>query len=141
MHGRRAHTWFLESEKVAANLEKTCTSMPSQTQKKPHRNAVSMAGAALADTVFNTSIYAEVGVSSQPKNSIVLPKLAANTQAFCSVCIPRTITWFKVTVSAYPILQNFTSIPTFSVFIRYNLMQTGIPRRTANFIAIFLPWT
>merc|ERR1712070_59353 len=32
----------------------------------------------------------------------------------------------RFTVYAYPILQNFTSIPVFSIMIRYNLLQSGL---------------
>merc|ERR1719433_83962 len=46
----------------------------------------------------------------------------------------------RATVTAYPMLQNFTSIPVFSILIRYNLLQSGLPAATATLIAVALPW-
>merc|ERR1712113_372742 len=46
----------------------------------------------------------------------------------------------QATVTAYPMLQNFTSIPVFSILIRYNLMQSGVTPAIATFIAVGLPW-
>eukprot|EP00929_Paragymnodinium_shiwhaense_P057099 TRINITY_DN28571_c0_g1_i1.p1 TRINITY_DN28571_c0_g1~~TRINITY_DN28571_c0_g1_i1.p1 ORF type:complete len:409 (-),score=33.81 TRINITY_DN28571_c0_g1_i1:137-1363(-) len=43
-------------------------------------------------------------------------------------------------VVAYPILQNFTSIPVLSIMLRYNLMQTAVPSGLASFLAILVPW-
>lgn len=47
----------------------------------------------------------------------------------------------RLTVFLYPILQNFTSIPVFSIILRYNFMQLGWlgPRAAAN-VAFALPW-
>jgi len=46
----------------------------------------------------------------------------------------------RVTVTAYPMLQNFTSIPVFSILIRYNLVQSGLSDGMATFIAVVMPW-
>jgi len=46
----------------------------------------------------------------------------------------------QVTVTAYPMLQNFTSIPVFSILIRYNLVQSGLSSGVATFIAVVVPW-
>merc|ERR1712070_643653 len=46
----------------------------------------------------------------------------------------------KATVTAYPMLQNFTSIPVFSILIRYNLLQSGITPSMATMTAVVLPW-
>eukprot|EP00929_Paragymnodinium_shiwhaense_P009433 TRINITY_DN113605_c0_g1_i1.p1 TRINITY_DN113605_c0_g1~~TRINITY_DN113605_c0_g1_i1.p1 ORF type:complete len:475 (+),score=63.00 TRINITY_DN113605_c0_g1_i1:100-1524(+) len=46
----------------------------------------------------------------------------------------------QATVIVYPILQNFTSIPVFSILIRYNLLQDGLSHGLATFIAVGLPW-
>merc|ERR1712217_79118 len=46
----------------------------------------------------------------------------------------------QITVTAYPMLQNFTSIPVFSILIRYNLLQSGLTPAIATFIAVGLPW-
>lgn len=46
----------------------------------------------------------------------------------------------QVTVTAYPMLQNFTSIPVFSILIRYNLVQSGLSSGMATFIAVVVPW-
>jgi len=46
----------------------------------------------------------------------------------------------QFTVFAYPVLQNFTSIPVFSILIRYNLVRSGVGRWIAIAIAVPLPW-
>merc|ERR1712061_683971 len=46
----------------------------------------------------------------------------------------------QATVTAYPMLQNFTSIPVFSILIRYNLIQSGFPSGLASMIAVGMPW-
>mmetsp|Transcript_48450 Transcript_48450/g.149689 ORF Transcript_48450/g.149689 Transcript_48450/m.149689 type:complete len:420 (-) Transcript_48450:61-1320(-) len=47
----------------------------------------------------------------------------------------------RLSVSAYPILQNLTSIPVFSIFIKYNLMQLGWLQHTpATLVSFVLPW-
>jgi len=46
----------------------------------------------------------------------------------------------RVTVTAYPMLQNFTSIPVFSILTRYNLVQSGLSDGMATFIAVVVPW-
>merc|ERR1712087_564819 len=46
----------------------------------------------------------------------------------------------QATVTAYPMLQNFTSIPVFSILIRYNLIQSGVDSSTAFMFAVVLPW-
>lgn len=46
----------------------------------------------------------------------------------------------QATVTAYPMLQNFTSIPVFSILIRYNLIQSGLDNLYASLIAVVLPW-
>jgi len=47
----------------------------------------------------------------------------------------------RLSVTAYPILQNLTSIPVFSIFIKYNLMQLGwLQRNSATIVAFVLPW-
>jgi len=46
----------------------------------------------------------------------------------------------QATVTAYPMLQNFTSIPVFSIMIRYNLLQSGLSAGMATLIAVGLPW-
>jgi len=46
----------------------------------------------------------------------------------------------RATVTAYPMLQNFTSIPVFSIMIRYNLMQSGVSSANAILTAVALPW-
>jgi len=46
----------------------------------------------------------------------------------------------QATVMAYPILQNFTSIPVFSILIRSNLVQSGLQPGQATLIAVGLPW-
>lgn len=46
----------------------------------------------------------------------------------------------RATVTAYPALQNFTSIPVLSILIRYNLIQAGLWRCTATMLALALPW-
>lgn len=47
----------------------------------------------------------------------------------------------QATVVAYPILQNFTSIPVFSILIRYNLLQSGLFGPCGALVAaVVLPW-
>lgn len=46
----------------------------------------------------------------------------------------------KATVYAFPIIQNVTSIPVFSIIIRYNLEDYGMNRKQSNLIAIVIPW-
>eukprot|EP00440_Ansanella_granifera_P076832 gb/GFBE01083377.1/.p1 GENE.gb/GFBE01083377.1/~~gb/GFBE01083377.1/.p1 ORF type:complete len:129 (+),score=27.43 gb/GFBE01083377.1/:1-387(+) len=48
--------------------------------------------------------------------------------------------WAQATVAAYPILQNFTSIPVLAIFIRYNLQTSGLSRNQAMLAALGLPW-
>ncbi|ETO07426.1 hypothetical protein RFI_29960 [Reticulomyxa filosa] len=44
------------------------------------------------------------------------------------------------TVYLFPIVQTVTSIPVFSIVIRYNLEDYGFDRTRANIVAIMLPW-
>eukprot|EP00930_Biecheleria_cincta_P056438 TRINITY_DN42569_c0_g1_i1.p1 TRINITY_DN42569_c0_g1~~TRINITY_DN42569_c0_g1_i1.p1 ORF type:complete len:449 (+),score=62.94 TRINITY_DN42569_c0_g1_i1:83-1348(+) len=46
----------------------------------------------------------------------------------------------RLTVAAYPILQNFTSIPVLAIFIRYNLQSFGLGPRSSLSVAFILPW-
>lgn len=46
----------------------------------------------------------------------------------------------RATVAAYPILQNFTSIPVLAIFIRYNLQSSGLGKLTSISLAFGLPW-
>lgn len=47
----------------------------------------------------------------------------------------------RLSVIAYPILQNLTSIPVFSIFVKYNLMQMGwLDNAGATIVAFALPW-
>eukprot|EP00435_Cladocopium_sp_Y103_P035412 s3333_g9.t1 len=46
----------------------------------------------------------------------------------------------QITVAAYPMLQNVTSIPVLAILIRCNLIQGGVPSSAATFIAVALPW-
>merc|ERR1712151_285176 len=47
----------------------------------------------------------------------------------------------QATVVAYPIMQNLTSIPVFSIMMRYNLIQSGyFGWFWATMIAVVLPW-
>merc|ERR1719469_201003 len=46
----------------------------------------------------------------------------------------------KATVTVYPMLQNFTSIPVFSILIRNNLQQSGVNPTLCFLLAVVLPW-
>jgi hypothetical protein len=46
----------------------------------------------------------------------------------------------EITVAAYPILQNFTSIPVMAILVRYNLQRSGLKRPLAIFVAFGVPW-
>jgi amino acid permease len=47
----------------------------------------------------------------------------------------------RLTVFLYPVLQNFTSIPVFSIILRYNFLQLGwMGPRAATCVAFALPW-
>jgi len=46
----------------------------------------------------------------------------------------------RATVTAYPMLQNFTSIPVLSIMIRHNLLQSGIDPALVLMIAVGVPW-
>eukprot|EP00927_Polykrikos_kofoidii_P042236 TRINITY_DN3609_c0_g1_i2.p1 TRINITY_DN3609_c0_g1~~TRINITY_DN3609_c0_g1_i2.p1 ORF type:complete len:456 (+),score=73.46 TRINITY_DN3609_c0_g1_i2:109-1368(+) len=46
----------------------------------------------------------------------------------------------RATVSCYPMLQNFTSIPVQAILIRYNMIQSGLPQEVAAILATALPW-
>ncbi|CAE8590071.1 unnamed protein product [Polarella glacialis] len=46
----------------------------------------------------------------------------------------------RVTVAAYPMLQNFTSIPVLAILLRNNLVQIGAERNLAILVAVGLPW-
>lgn len=46
----------------------------------------------------------------------------------------------RLSVAAYPILQNFTSIPVLAIFIRYNLQSFGLGPRASLSVSLILPW-
>lgn len=47
----------------------------------------------------------------------------------------------KITEYAYPIVVNLTSIPVFSIMMRYNLLESGlVPRWVATVLSMILPW-
>jgi len=47
----------------------------------------------------------------------------------------------QATVVLYPILQNVTSIPVYSIMMRYNLLQSGsFSTFSATLVSVILPW-
>lgn len=44
-------------------------------------------------------------------------------------------------MTAYPILQNLSSIPVLAIFVKYNLVQLGwLDQAAATVVAFALPW-
>lgn len=46
----------------------------------------------------------------------------------------------QVLVYLFPIMILATTIPVFSIIVRYNLLQSKINKKGANFLAVVLPW-
>eukprot|EP01090_Pellita_catalonica_P020475 TRINITY_DN7337_c0_g1_i1.p1 TRINITY_DN7337_c0_g1~~TRINITY_DN7337_c0_g1_i1.p1 ORF type:complete len:189 (-),score=25.49 TRINITY_DN7337_c0_g1_i1:5-499(-) len=48
----------------------------------------------------------------------------------------------EISVYAFPVVVLLTSIPVFSIIIRYNLLESGLCKRKifANFWAVLFPW-
>jgi len=46
----------------------------------------------------------------------------------------------KILVYLFPLMVLATTIPVFSIVVRYNLIQSHIPKIWANFFAVVLPW-
>ncbi|GAM23877.1 hypothetical protein SAMD00019534_070520, partial [Acytostelium subglobosum LB1] len=54
---------------------------------------------------------------------------------------PEANAFSKVCVYLFPFIVLASSIPVFSIIVRYNLMQNNLlPKAVANFIAVILPW-
>lgn len=46
----------------------------------------------------------------------------------------------KVLVYLFPVMVLATTIPVFSIIVRYNLLQSKINKKLANLMAVVLPW-
>jgi len=46
----------------------------------------------------------------------------------------------KILVYLFPLMILATTIPVFSIIVRYNLLQSRIHKGPANFLAVVLPW-
>jgi len=54
---------------------------------------------------------------------------------------PQSNAFDKVLVYLFPLMVLATTIPVFSIIVRYNLLQSKVcPRGIANLIAVALPW-
>ena len=45
-----------------------------------------------------------------------------------------------VSVALYPIMQNITSIPIYSILMKYDLLDVGFKKPFSNFISVLFPW-
>jgi hypothetical protein len=111
-----------------------CSTLPSWVNEKRDDVSITMSfGITMAYVVILYSVIGVIGgMAYQPffhTDENLFSKLNA-----------KGSTLSQATVSAYPMLQNFTSIPVFSILIRYNLIQSGVPSTIAFTIAIVLPW-
>lgn len=46
----------------------------------------------------------------------------------------------RILVYLFPMMVLATTIPVFSIVVRYNLLQSKVPKLLANFLAVALPW-
>lgn len=54
---------------------------------------------------------------------------------------PQSNAFDKVLVYLFPLMVLATTIPVFSIIVRYNLLQNRVfPKGISNFIAVVLPW-
>lgn len=53
---------------------------------------------------------------------------------------PQSNAFDKVLVYLFPLMVLATTIPVFSIIVRYNLMQSKVQKGIANVIAVVLPW-
>merc|ERR1712032_45774 len=69
-----------------------------------------------------------------------LPFFAAGDETLFSKLNATGSQLARITVALYPLLQNLTSIPVFSILMRYNLLKMGCGYYVAVFLAVVAPW-
>jgi len=96
------------------------SALPSWVNEK--RPGVSISTSFTMTMVFVVGIYSVIGVVG----GMAYKPFYETDQDLFSKLNAGGSKLGKVTVTAYPMLQNFTSIPVFSILIRYNLLQSGL---------------
>lgn len=111
-----------------------CSTLPSWANEK--RKDVSVGATFGITLVYVVLIYTVVGVVG----GMAYPPFYTTDENLFSKLNAGGSSIGKATVTLYPMLQNFTSIPVFSILIRYNLLQSGIDPTLAVLIAVGMPW-
>eukprot|EP00047_Mylnosiga_fluctuans_P023645 m.142786 g.142786 ORF g.142786 m.142786 type:complete len:543 (-) comp9654_c0_seq5:255-1883(-) len=98
---------------------------------------VSIVTANLTAVVLATTLYLVLGVFG------AMALDGSSVQDVLSAIDSDSRFWTVSQVGTYvfPIASLLSSIPVFAILIRYNLLNTGIcSKRTANIVAVLLPW-
>lgn len=109
------------------------STLPSwANEKKPE---VSVGWSFCLTMTYLVVVYATIGIVG----GLAYPPYFETDATLFSKLNASGSRWAQLSVIAYPMLQNFTSIPVFAVLIRYNLMQVGLSRCVSTVIAVGLP--
>ncbi|GAM27241.1 hypothetical protein SAMD00019534_104160 [Acytostelium subglobosum LB1] len=112
------------------------TTIPSWVNEaKP---SVKISKTVWSSVAFSTVIFLAIGIfgslsfGNMPTNSDILSIINSS---------PEANVFSKICVYIFPFVVLASSIPVFSIVVRYNLMQNNLlPRSVANFISVILPW-
>eukprot|EP00927_Polykrikos_kofoidii_P042239 TRINITY_DN3609_c0_g1_i5.p1 TRINITY_DN3609_c0_g1~~TRINITY_DN3609_c0_g1_i5.p1 ORF type:complete len:526 (+),score=75.76 TRINITY_DN3609_c0_g1_i5:124-1701(+) len=102
-------------------------------EKRPDVSIIATFGAAM---LFVVVVYSLIGIVG---GMAFAPFFETHENLFSKLNASGS-TLGRATVSFYPMLQNFTSIPVNAILIRYNMIQSGLPQKVAAILAIALPW-
>lgn len=110
------------------------TTVPSWCSEK--KRDVSVNKSLWISTTSATAVFWVLGYMgalsfSYPSNSDVLSVINASSYANL---------FTKILVYLFPIMVLATTIPVFSIVVRYNLLQSHVNKGMANFLAVVLPW-
>lgn len=110
------------------------TTVPSWCSEK--KKDVSVNKSLWVATTSSTVVFFLLGYMgalsfSFPENGDVLSVINAS---------PYANLFTKILVYLFPLMVLATTIPVFSIVVRYNLMQSNVPKIAANFLAVVLPW-
>ncbi|EFA76102.1 hypothetical protein PPL_10681 [Heterostelium album PN500] len=111
------------------------TTLPSWVNES--KSNVNIKKTIWASSGFSTFLFIVVGLlgslafGNMPSNSDILSVINSS---------PEANIFTKISVYAFPFAVLTASIPVFSIIVKYNLLQTKLPKFGAILLAIFLPW-
>lgn len=109
----------------------TIPSWCSEKKKEVNVNKSIWSATAIATFVFFALGFMGAVSFQFPSNGSILSVINASKYSN---------SFTKILVYLFPIMVLATTIPVFSIVVRYNLLQSEIHKGWANFLAVVLPW-